>query len=340
MPHTEAPGRSPSGPSAAYVLCSDPSEFQIEDYDALSRRLGVALLRQRLHEQAHHEAGASHQESLFQWLESWIDVDALVARVVRFAGCWRWGHRNYQAIRIVENVLHHRRVPAALDGLRILQLSDIHLDLDPGFARIVVDKLRGLRYDLVVITGDFRNTTTGDHRASAREMLGILPAFDAPVYGILGNHDFVEIVPPLERSGLRFLLNEVVPIAHNGATLYLAGVDDVHFYRTHDLARVREAVPEEAFSILLCHSPEAYVQVAAHGFDVMLSGHTHGGQICLPGGFILVRVCPAPRGMSRGAWEFRGVVGYTSVGTGACGVPLRFFCPPEITIHTLRASDS
>jgi predicted MPP superfamily phosphohydrolase len=70
----------------------------------------------------------------------------------------------------------------------------------------------------------------------------------------------------------------------------------------------------------------------------MLSGHTHGGQICLPGGFVLIRNAPVPRHMLAGAWRHAGLQGYTSRGTGSCGVAARFFCPPEITLHVLRAA--
>jgi hypothetical protein len=158
------------------------------------------------------------------------------------------------------------------------------------------------------------------------------------VYGVLGNHDFVEIVQPLERAGMRFLLNEVVEIDHNGARFHIAGIDDPHFYRTHDLAGVRDRIPDDAFSILLSHSPETYRDAAAYGFSMMLSGHTHGGQICLPGGHALIKVCDVPRRLLAGAWTHRGMLGYTSVGTGSCGVPLRYFCPPEITLHRFEAS--
>jgi len=312
--------------------------IELGDYVALQQRLGDALFRMRLTEQTHHVAGISHQEGGFLFLERFVDVDRLVGRVVSFAGCYPWGYRNFKSVRVVEHVLCHPRVPAAFDGFRLLHLSDLHLDLDPALGPIIAQRLGGLRYDLAVITGDFRNTTDEDHGPSVQETVRLLPAFTAPVYGILGNHDFIEIVPPLERAGLRFLLNEVVPIERDGTPIYLGGVDDPHFYKTHDLARVRDAIPEEAFSILLCHSPEVYRQAASHGFDVMLSGHTHGGQICLPGGVVVVKVCDAPRDLLAGAWRFRHMVGYTSVGTGSCGVPLRFFCPPEITVHVLRCS--
>lgn len=306
------------------------------DYTALARRLGRARLRQRLNTQIDHAAGDAHQDAILLGLSRLLDIDVLADRAVRLLGIHRWGYRNFLDLHLVERPLRHPRLPKALSGLRILQLSDLHLDLDPALGHVLRRRLSGVDYDLGVITGDFRNTTDADHDPSVAETMALLGALRHPVYAVLGNHDFIEIVPPLERAGLRFLLNEVVTVRHNGAVLYLGGVDDPNFYRTHDLAAVREAIPDDSFSLLLCHSPETYREAAGYGFDIMLSGHTHGGQICLPGGYALARVCDAPRPMQAGPWQYRGLVGYTSVGTGSCGVPLRFFCPPEITLHRLE----
>jgi predicted MPP superfamily phosphohydrolase len=315
----------------------DPGDgFHPRDYEGLRLRLGDARLRQRLTEQVCHVAGKAHQQDLFLGIGRVLDFDVLVRRAARLAGIFAWGYRNFRAIRVVEHCIRHPRLPDGLDGVRLLQLSDLHLDLDPDIADVIAARIAGLEYDLAVVTGDFRNTTHADHGPSVRHTRRLLRALKAPVFGILGNHDFVEIVPPLERDGLRFLLNEATVIERGGAALHLGGVDDPHFYKTHDLARVRHGIPDEAFSVLLCHSPEPYVEAASHGFDVMLCGHTHGGQICLPGGFALIKVCDVPRRLIAGAWTYRGMAGYTSVGTGACGVPLRFFCPPEVTLHTLR----
>lgn len=86
---------------------------------------------------------------------------------------------------------------------------------------------------------------------------------------------------------------------------------------------------------LFCYSAETSRQGAADGFDVMLRADTHGGQNCLPGGLTLVKVRDGPYGLIKGSWRYLNLYGYISVGTGSCGVPLRFFCPPEITIHRL-----
>jgi predicted MPP superfamily phosphohydrolase len=90
------------------------------------------------------------------------------------------------------------------------------------------------------------------------------------------------------------------------------------------------------FSILLSHTPEIYRQAAHAGFKLLLSGHTHGGQICLPGAIPLTLDSVLPRRMGAGAWKYHDMVGYTSVGVGSCIVPVRLNCPPEITLHCLR----
>ena len=324
-----------SAAPAPDVASSAPAGLTPDDYAGLAQRLGRSRLRQRLNTQIYHVAGDAHQDAILFGLSRMLDIDVLAERTARLLGIHRWGYRNFMDLRLVEHRLAHPRLPPALAGLRVLQLSDLHLDLDPALGAVLRERLAGVEYDVAVITGDFRNTTDADHGPSVTETLTLLSALRPPVYAVLGNHDFIEIVPPLERAGLRFLLNEVVTVPFQGAELYLGGVDDPHFYRTHDLAGVRDAIPDTGFSLLLCHSPETYREVAGYGFDAMLSGHTHGGQICLPGGRALVSVCDAPKPMQAGAWQYRELRGYTSVGTGSCGVPLRYFCPPEITLHHL-----
>jgi hypothetical protein len=95
-------------------------------------------------------------------------------------------------------------------------------------------------------------------------------------------------------------------------------------------------MPRDEFSVLISHTPEVYREAERAGFDVMLSGHTHGGQICLPGGIPITLDAKLPRRFGRGAWRYGKLHGYTSVGAGSSVVPVRFNCPPEITLHHLE----
>ena len=139
----------------------------------------------------------------------------------------------------------------------------------------------------------------------------------------------------MERSGVRLLLNEVETIERSGARIHLAGVDDAHYYRVDNIERAASGIPADGFSILLSHTPEIYRQAAHAGFDLMLSGHTHGGQICLPGGFPIKLNARLPRRMGKGTWTYESMHGYTSTGVGTSIVTARFNCPPEITLHRL-----
>lgn len=169
----------------------------------------------------------------------------------------------------------------------------------------------------------------------------ILEASEAPCFGVLGNHDFIQKVARLEGYGMRILLNESTALERDGQKLWIAGVDDPHFYKTHDFAAAREGIPVDACSVLLCHTPEPHAEAARYRFSLMLSGHTHGGQICLPGGRHLVSSSKGlPRQFVNGRWRSGGMPGYTSPGTGSSGVAARLNCPPEITVHVLRSGDT
>lgn len=146
------------------------------------------------------------------------------------------------------------------------------------------------------------------------------------------------MVPPLEAAGLTFLLNENTAIERDGHRLWIAGIDDADHYRTHLPDRARAGIADDACTILLSHSPECFRESAAAGFALQLSGHTHGGQICLPGGTAIIRKSSVPGWMISGRWKYQDLIGYTSPGTGSCTAAARLNCPPEITVHVLRCA--
>ena len=170
----------------------------------------------------------------------------------------------------------------------------------------------------------------------SRAWRGCAPTSTGPAYGVLGNHDTIRMVPALEGMGIRILLNETETLVRGAERLYLAGIDDAHYYRMDNIEKAALPIPDGEFSILLSHTPEIYRQAAHADFDLMLSGHTHGGQICLPGAIPITLDSALPRRMGSGSWRYRRMVGYTSVGVGSCIVAVRINCPPEITLHQLR----
>ena len=129
------------------------------------------------------------------------------------------------------------------------------------------------------------------------------------------------------------LMNEMAVLEKQGAQIFLAGVDDPHYFRVDNLEKATRDIPAGAVSLLLSHTPEIYRQAAYADFDVMFCGHTHGGQICLPGGIPVTLDSKCPRSVGAGKWRYQQMQGYTSVGAGTSIVNVRFNCPPEVTIH-------
>ena len=307
-------------------------------YSELAERVGEVHLRQRLVLQVEHAAQVFGQGRTLLHIENveWLPV--AIYWTLRLFGLYGLGQRNARALEVHTNEVAIEELPSALDGMRLLHLSDLHLDLDPGLTAIIIDRVRDLDVDLCVFTGDYRASTSGSYEPAVEQTSRVVEALTAPSYGVLGNHDFIEFVPPLEQAGLRFLLNETVAIEHNGASLYLSGVDDPHFYKAESLERVAARVPARQPAILLSHSPEIYRRAAAVGFSLMLSGHTHAGQICLPGGVPILTNARCPRRLIKGPWRHGLLHGYTSPGAGCSGVPVRFFCPPAGTVHVMSSA--
>jgi predicted MPP superfamily phosphohydrolase len=158
----------------------------------------------------------------------------------------------------------------------------------------------------------------------------------SPVYAVFGNHDYSPLAQIFLDSGVTLLLNEHTTLERNGQTIRLIGVDDCHYFKADALDAAMQGVDGRDFKILLSHSPELYAEAAGKGIDLFLAGHTHGGQICLPGGTAVVYSAAAPRKCIRGAWVHEGMAGFTSGGAGASGVAVRFNCPGEINLFTLR----
>jgi hypothetical protein len=257
--------------------------------------------------------------------------------VLMLSGLRDRGRRNARAIELRRHTLRLARLPPAFDGCTLLHLSDLHIDAGERYLQALIERVRGVACDACVLTGDFRFASRGPSEPAIEALARLVPVLPAPVYAVLGNHDGIAMCLGLEALGVRVLVNENVSLRRGDARLHIAGIDDAHYFGTHDLARAAAGVPEDACALLLSHTPQPFREAEAQGFAGMLCGHTHGGQICLPGGVPLVTETRAPRRLARGSWRFGAMAGYTSVGCGCSKVDARFFCPPEVTVHTLQA---
>ena len=252
-------------------------------------------------------------------------------------------------IDIVRRTIAIDNLPVAFHGYTVAQISDIHLDeyTEPYFLERIVGQVNALKPDLALLTGDF--VTRGVYsmfaaRNAAYRCAEIVSTLNAPLrYACLGNHDVTVSAPlvieALTAHGTPVLVNQHVAIERGSERLWLAGVDDPGT-RHPDLDL---AVPDApgAPVILMAHEPDYADKVVQHPrfplIDLMLSGHSHGGQIRLP--FVGALVLP-PMGEKyvEGYFRFERMQLYVNRGIGTVGLPFRLNCPPEITLLTLQPS--
>lgn len=322
----------PSRPSTSVVEPEDQSLVHL----TLRERLGAHHYRQRMNVEHCHAAEVFGGGRTRFHPENFPVLRIALEILLRGTLTWWWGNWNARQMRVRKNPVRLRRLPSAFEGFRILHISDLHLDIDPRITEAVVEAIAPLEYDLCILTGDYRAETFGPFEAAMAETARVVAALKAPIYGILGNHDFLAMVPRLEAMGVNMLMNEHASIVRSGEQIFLAGIDDPHYYETEDFEKALLGIPPEATTLLLSHTAETYRRALACGIDYVFSGHTHAGQICLPGGFAPLRNAQHPRSMDSGPWSYHELQGYTSAGVGCSMAPVRFFCPPEVTLHTLE----
>jgi predicted MPP superfamily phosphohydrolase len=302
-------------------------------------RIGSEHVERRLKIEAEHEAQLFGQGLILFNLENWYAAPWIVGTVLKLLGLYGRARRNADHVFVKQNSVAFANLPQAFENFTILHISDLHADTSVNAMRHLVSVIGGLQYDICVLTGDYRGRTYGPFEKSLEIIEEIQAQLKGPVYGILGNHDSIQMAPFMEAMGIHMLFNESEPIFRDGQRIFLAGVDDPHFYRADDVEKAANQIPSDAFSILLAHTPEVYDRAMNAGFDLMFCGHTHGGQLCLPGGIPIKLEAVLPRYMGAGPWRHGGMVGYTSVGTGTSILPVRLNCSPEVTLHTLRTSN-
>jgi uncharacterized protein len=229
-------------------------------------------------------------------------------------------------------------LPEGFRGFRILQLSDIHHSLFVPLDQVaaVVQLSNRLRPDLVALTGDFVSYSRSSIEPVA-EILGGLRA-RAGVVAVLGNHDFrvgAEAVEnALRRHRIQVLRNRHRSLQRRADRLYLAGVDD--FGYGADLGQALRGIPEEAATILLAHNPRLVTAAACRGVGLVLSGHTHGGQVNLPLIGTVYGRSPERMRFKKGWDRLGGTQIYVSRGIGTIVLPLRWRCPAEVPLLELE----
>ena len=254
-----------------------------------------------------------------------VAVDAFVVEPHRF--------------RVTRRAITLPRLPRQWDGLTIAHVTDIHLgrlsDLDD--ARQIVNMTNQLHPDLIVLTGDF--VSNADSVSLA--LIEVLRDLRAPMgsYAVLGNHDHWANAPGViamfEGAGIKFLTNENHIFTRGGKALSFGGVDDLMIGHP-DVMRTFRGVDKNIPRILLCHNPDyAEIMPAAANVDLMLCGHTHGGQVRIP----LIGPLMLPikhRRYAEGLVDGPQCPVFISRGLGMVSIPVRFNCSPEIPLITLR----
>ncbi len=240
----------------------------------LIKRIGAEHVRRRLNDETEHEAQLFGQGTLFFNLENSLLAPGVIATALKVTGLYGRARQNADLVCIRRNELASTVLPKSFDGFTLLHISDLHADMSAGAMRRLPGMVADLAYDICVLTGDYRGQTFGPFDKSLDYIAPVIAALKPPVYGILGNHDTIRMTPALEGMGIRMLFNECEAIWRGDEAIYLAGVDDAHFYRADDIGKAAAPIPSDAFSILLSHTPEVYRAAAAAGFDLMLSGHT------------------------------------------------------------------
>lgn len=248
--------------------------------------------------------------------------------------------------RIVRKDLSLRRWPEALHGFTIAVLSDFHYD--PFFSihplRAAIAMVNALNPDLIVLTGDFVSAPligNAVRAASAAEPCAqLLKQLRAGLglWAVMGNHDHGtdqrRVTRALQAVGIQVLANRSAAIERDGARFWLGGLNDVLSY-TADVRKTLRPVPADEPVVMLVHEPDFADVVSRFAVDLQISGHSHGGQVRLP--FLPPLYLPSlARKYVWGLYQVGDLALYTNAGLGTVNLPVRWNCPPEITLLTLR----
>ena len=287
-------------------------------------------------------AEAKHTPRSIKGRRQWVAFKHMVALFgmgLRVCGLFERGLRNALDVKVTRIELDFENLPPEFDGFRILHLSDLHVDYLPESLQAALKRISGEKFDLCVLTGDYRKRVSGpfEHILPVFENLIAQISTRNGIYAVLGNHDCADMAPAFEDLGLDVLVNETRCIQKGKTQIQVTGTDDVHYYYTDEARTALETAPD-GFKIALVHSAELADVAAEAGFNLYLAGHTHGGQVCLPGGIPIITHMSCHRRYASGLWQHGSMIGYTTTGIGVSGLPVRFNSRGEAVMITLRSA--
>jgi predicted MPP superfamily phosphohydrolase len=241
-------------------------------------------------------------------------------------------------IQLKQVLLKISGMPRALDGLRILHISDLHIGSVGRTEKRLIELVQPEEADIIVFTGDYVKRRYG----ALPNCLHIVKKLAAgrKAFGVLGNNDYnpeiatEAMVDLLQEAGVDILLNEQRTFTYNGQKVTIAGVDDP-VWGFDNLDKIFKNRSERWFTFLLAHSPVIFDKAVRCGIDLVLAGHTHGGQICFPNHRPVYRNIEHTSEYIAGEFRKEKTVMYVNKGVGTTRLPLRFFCRPEVVLLTL-----
>lgn len=323
------------------MVATEQQQLRDELQSYLGARIPEAHLQKRLQIEQRRNLRFDSPQPLWRQLKSVRFLFRLALQMTFLRGR---GQRNALDLRLEQHQFKQPEAKPDARNLRILHLSDFHINAHPEYAQVLGQTLSGIDADLTLFTGDLRARSFGSNApalAALESIVEDIPNIGEHCYAILGNHDSITLVPQLEALGIRCLINESIELEINGIPVHLSGVDDPSDYHCDDIAAcLPECATDELaqnylasrLAILMAHSPELIDKASSRGYDLYLTGHLHGGQICWPSGRPIRFKLDLPWEYCSGSWEKQGLQGYTSRGSGTSIVDARFNCPPEVTI--------
>lgn len=282
-----------------------------------------------------HKKNGKRSQSHWSTFEKLLRIISILLKITGFN---KLGKRNALNIAKTNLELSFPELPKSFDGFSILHLSDLHIDALEELPDAILKAIDDEKFDICVITGDYRFSTEGTYKHLIPPLKKISTKLrtEHGTVAILGNHDTCQMLKYQDELQINFLINESIKVKKGDDVITFTGTDDPFKYFTQSAVDALEE-KNEGFKIALIHTTELADFAANNHYRLYLCGHTHAGQICLPGGIPLITHQYEGRNYYKGLWHLNGMTGYTNPGCGVSGIPVRFFSRGEVTKIVLKS---